>query len=323
MNIRLKQLETDDTNTMQAEELKKLKKENKLLLKKIADLRIDVTKPDKSHFGTGRYGETYKMNHKGTWCSAKVLHKTLLSSAKSNEDLVAGVKKFCSTLHHANLVAFIGVTEVDKRPAILTELMEANLFTFIQQNSELTLDIQASLCKDMCRGLEELHKYSLLHNNLHHRNVLIQDNRAKLTDYYYPLLQFEGTAPDYTDTAPFVAPEVIENRSNCSQSSDIYSLAVLCLKVITGKTAVQIYKQNVATIVQEHIFLPLLQQCLSDEVGKRPTAARIWDDIKTIQDSPQYISFKALKQKVSHIYVFHTCLVFSILFRIPCHYFKQ
>ena len=292
----MKQLETEVAN-VQVEELKKQKKQ---LLKKVSDLRSNVKKPEKIHFGTGRYGETYKMNYEGTWCTAKALHKTLVSSSQSNEDIVANVKKHCSTLHHTNLVTFIGVTEVDKQSVIMTELMEVNLFTYIEQNTELTLDTQVSLCKDMSRGLEELHKRSLLHNNLHSRNVLVQDNRAKLSDYYYPLLQVEGHTPDVIDI-PFVAPEVIEDRSKYSQSSDVFSLGVLCLKVTTGETAVQEHKQNLAAISQSHILLPLIHNCLSDKIERRPSAAQICDEIKAVQESPQYVSFKALKQTVSHI----------------------
>ena len=314
----MKQLEAEADN-VQVEELKKEKKQ---LLKKVADLRSDVKKPEKIHFGTGRYGETYKMNYEGTWCTAKVLHKILLNSSKFNEDVVTKVKKHCSILHHANLVTFIGVTEVDKQPAIMTELMEVNLFTYIEQNTELTLDTQVSLCKDMSRGLEELHKHLLLHNNLHSRNVLIQDNRAKLADYYYPLLQVEGHSPDFTEILPFVAPEVIEDPLKCSQSSDVFSLAVLCLKVVTGKTAVQEHKQNLAAVSQSHILLPLIHKCLSDKIDRRPSAIQICDEIKAIQDSPQYISFKALKQTVSPICV-QTYIVRFLLFRILCHCFKQ
>ena len=296
----MKQLEAEADN-FQVEELKKQKKQ---LLKKVADLRSDVKKPERIIFGTGRYGETYRMSYEGTWCTAKVLHKILLSPSQSNEHVVANVKRHCTTLHHANLVTFIGTTEVDKRPVIITELMEVNLFMYIEQNTQLTLDTQVSLCKDMCRGLEELHKHSLLHNNLHHHNVLIQDNRAKLSDYYYPLLQVEGHTPaDFTDLAPFVAPEVIEDRSKFSQGSDVYSLAVLCLKAVTGKTAVLEHKQNLAALSQSHILLPLIHKSLSDQIDGRPSAAQVYDEIKALQDSPQYVSFKALNQTVSPTYV--------------------
>lgn len=289
----MKQLEAEIT-------VEELKKPKKLQLKKLEDLKSDVKKPENIQFGTGRYGETYKMNVKGTWCTVKLLHKTLLSSGQSHEHLIAKVTKQCNTLHHPNLVTFIGMTEVDKRPAIMTELMEVNLFTYIEQNSDLTLDTEVSLCKDMSRGLQELHSHSLLHNNLHNCNVLIQDNRAKISDYYYPLLQIKGQTPGITEVTPFLAPEVTEDQSNFSQSSDIYSLAVLFLNVVTGKApVVQEHKQNIAAV--PHILLPLIQQCLSDKTAGRPSAAQICDEIKAAQDSPQYVSLKALKQKVSLI----------------------
>ena len=273
-------------------------------MQKVVDLRSDAKKSEKIHFGTGRYGDTYKMNHKGIWCTAKILHKTLLKHSQSNKELVAKVIEHCSTLHHSNLVTFIGVTEVDDQPTIMTELMDINLFTFIEQGDKLTLDTQVSLCKDMSQGLQELHKRSLLHKNLHSRNVLIQENRAKLSDYYYPLLQAKGYIPDFTDMSPFVAPEATEDQSKFSTSSDVFSLAVLFLKVITGRTVVQVHKPDVLASSQRHILSPLIQQCLSKTPDSRPSAAKICEAIKTAQDSPQYISYKALEKTVSYACVF-------------------
>lgn len=298
----MKQLEAEVeeltvTNKSKVEELKRM---NRQLIKKVADLRSDIAK--KPHFGTGRYGDTYKMHYKGIWCTGKILHETLVNHSQSTEDLVAEVKKRCNNLHHSNLVTFIGVTEVDKRPAIMTELVEVNLFTYIEQNSKLSPDTQFSLCKDMSRGLEELHKQLLLHKNLHSRNVLIQENRAKLSDYYYSLLQVEGYTPDVMDIAAFIAPEVIKDQSMFSTSSDVFSLGVLFLMVITGKAVVQEHKDLVA-ISQNHILLPLIQQCLREKIDDRPSAAQIYKAIKTTQDSPQYISFRALEQTVSSVYL--------------------
>ena len=283
---------------MSNSQIEELKKEKKLLLKKVADLR---TKPENIPFGSGRYGKTIKMDSEGTWCTAKILHDKLLKYSQSPEDLVAEVKKRCSTLQHNNLVMFIGITEVDKQLAIMTELMEVNLFTYIEQHSNLTLDTQVALCKDMSRGLQELHKHSLLHKNLHSRNIFIHDNQAKISDYYYPLLQAEGyTPPDVTDTALFLAPEVIEDQSNYSEGSDVFSLAVLFLVVITRKVPMlQEHKQNLTAVVRSHILLPLIQKCLSEQADSRPSAATICVEIKAAQDSPQYIGFRALAQAVS------------------------
>lgn len=271
------------------------------------------------------------MSYGGKWCTAKILHKMLLSYSHSNEELVAEVKKQCNTLHHPNLVTFIGITEVDEQPIIMTELMEVNLFTYIEQNNNLTLDTQISLCKDMVRGLEVLHKHSLLHKNLHSHNVLIQDNQAKISDYYYPLLQVEGYMPNHNDIAPFMAPEVTEDQLKFSQSSDIFSLAVLFLNVITGKAVTLEHKQNLVTFSNKgHILLPLIQQCLSEKADNRPSAMQVYGKIKEAQDTPQYICFKALEHTVSSIYVYiyiaipdNSYLLLYLLFRILYHYFKQ
>ena len=278
------------------------------------------------HLGNGRYGETSEavVNHRK--CAVKVLHKALLDSSQSVTEMVAGMKKKCSQcldLHHPNLSKLIDITEINNRPALITELMEVNLSTYItRKGGSVSLDLQVLLSLDMSQGLEALHRHSLIHGHLHDHNILIHGDQAKISDYYYPLLGLEDHHVDiiHEDQAkisdyyypllgledhhvdirralPYIAPEVTEDKSLLSTSSDVYSLGALILQVVTGATPAEDSAKNLINYVsQAHILSWLIQQCLSKDSGRRPSTTKMCEEIRILQESTQYISSKAMMQ---------------------------
>jgi len=299
MAVRIKELE---------EENQKLHEQ--LLNKSITEtIKFDVV----NHIGSGRYGKTYKILFENKVRAAKLLHRKLLNSSQSTENITAELDArchLCLGLHHPNLVEFIRITKVENEVAVITELMTMNLCTYIneQNGKPFSLDLQVSLCMDISQGLQELHRFSVFCLNLHDTNILIKDDQAKISDFYYPLLQLKGDNQDYADTVmPHVPPEGFKSRQ-----SDIYSLGVLFTQIVTSitkKTALQqivdtIMKKLtskellVPSIIQNHILMRLIEQCLN--VESRPSIANICESIKIEKESPQYISYRALNEKVSY-----------------------
>jgi len=256
------------------------------------------------HLGTGRYGETSEAIIHNRKCAIKVLHKALLEPSQSVTEIVAGMKKRCSQcldLHHPNLSELIDVSEIDNRPALISELMEVNLSTYIaRKGGRISLYLQVLLSLDMSQGLEALHKHSLIHGHLHDHNVLIQGDQAKISDYYYPLLGLEDHRVDMNRALLYMAPEVTEVKLLLSVSSDVYSLGALVLHVVTGAAPTKDSTKNLSDHVsQTHILSWIVQQCLSKDSGRRPSATKICEEIRRVQESVQYISSRAMMQTVS------------------------
>ena len=183
-----------------------------------------------------------------------------------------------------------GITAVDNRPALITELMEVNLSTYItRKGGSVSLNLQVLLSLDMSQGLEALHRHSLLHGNLHDHNILIQGDQAKISDYCYPLLGLEYHHCE--DHKSYMAPEVVHSKS--SFSSDIFSLGALIFKVVTGCSPTEDSKKMFTGIPQDHILLSLIQQCLSESADRRPSIIKICEDVRNAQN-PQ-VSFHILK----------------------------
>ena len=94
---------------------------------------------------------------------------------------------------------------------------------------------------------------------------LIKDDQAKISDFYYPLVDFGQDS-----VTPYVPPEGFK-----SSQSDIYSLGVLLIQIvtrITGKAELQhivnavtkglTLKESVPSILQQHILLQMIKECL-------------------------------------------------------------
>ena len=260
--------------------------------------------------GSGKHGVMYNVFFKEKWCTAKLLLKKLLKPYQSTENLVTEFSKKCTiclVLDQSNLVKFVKVTQIGNEVAIINETIEMNLSAYIKQKgNNFSLDDQVSLCLDMAKGLSELHYHSILHKNLHDGNVLVQGNRAKISDFYYSLLQLAEDNKDFA--VPYVAPEVIKDSlSVFVNSSDIYSLGVLLLQVVASitertsleqmvntvsKSVTKEYKQRFP-IVLYGLIDHIIYRCLSIDIKNRPSGAEICEHF---EGAPQYVSSRALHQ---------------------------
>ena len=152
-----------------------------------------------------------------------------------------------------------------------------------------------------------------MHKNLHDHNVLVQGNRAKISDFYYSLLELPENDKGFV--IPYVAPEIITSiQSVFTVSSDIYSLGALLLQVITDGTSRASSQQMISTVTKHETkegfkqnfpielhqilygLVDHIYECLSFDIKRRPSATEI---SLHIQDAPQYVSFRVLHQKVS------------------------
>ena len=233
-------------------------------------------------------------------CAGKAIHRKLLSKRSPITGIsVIKCSSLIQNLSHPNLESFLEVELIDGTLMILTELMAGSLTEFLyigETKKSLYVNEEINLCNDMAQGIAYLHSQSLVHGNLHGNNVLVTRNgHAKIADYLCPLLFSDVTV---NSSSGYVAPEIFQNKTAPSKESNIYTLGMLFLQVITKhpplpRTSDLEINYNF-TKVHNHPLLPLIKQCLET---KRPSIAQVCDKLAQLieeKDSPQRMAYKLL-----------------------------
>ena len=287
--------------------------------------------------GIGSYGKVCKARCDDLICAAKVMHETLFDPATSQ--LVQGLKRehrlpikrfereceFLSTLRHPNIIQYLMVyIDPDTGlPALLMELMDANLTHFLESSPQLLpYHVQVNLCHDITLALSFLHSNSIIHRDLSGNNVLmISHVRAKVTDFgmarlgdYSPqITQLTYTMCPGTDA--YMPPEAVKEEPDYSEKIDCFSFGVIALQILThefpkpgnrrkeveishpglpsGTVEVRVSeierRQNhIGKIDPDHPLLLIAFDCLKDKDTERPLAQNLCERLSSLKGDAKY-----------------------------------
>jgi len=140
--------------------------------------------------------------------------------------------KLLSSLHHPNIVLFIGACIVKPNVCLVMEMLnKGNLFDFIhseETKSREKVENDALMIKfaiDIVRGMKYLHhKAKVIQRDLKSRNLLIDDMyTVKVCDFGLSRLDGRDSAGNFQSegTPYWVAPEVIKKEVAGTQA-DVY-----------------------------------------------------------------------------------------------------
>ena len=208
--------------------------------------------------GAGSYGTVYRVTVNGVTRIAKQLHEMLISdvSSEERESILQRFHEECyllSTLHHPNVVEFIGVHfgEECKDVSLIMEHMHTDLDRFIDKKKHpvIPISIKASILLDISYGLLYLHLKTpkpIIHRDLTARNILLtKDLRAKIADLgVAKLLNIEPNSPVAQTVCPgthaYMPPEALKPSPCYGTELDIFSFGHLALCVAVQEVA-QVY----------------------------------------------------------------------------------
>ncbi len=127
--------------------------------------------------------------------------------------------------------------------AIAMELMpQGSLHDLLQSDCQLPFTIRYQIACDIGYGLRDLHDNEIIHRDLKSLNILLNNYRARLTDFglaketgsnFIQTILKTGGIPK--GTFPWMAPELFEKGSTWTKEADIYSLGIVLLELVTGK----------------------------------------------------------------------------------------
>ena len=139
-------------------------------------------------------------------------------------------------LRHLNVVSVFGAGSEGGRTGLWMELVGGETLESRLQQGPLPLDEVLAIGADLCAALSAVHGVGLVHGDIKPENILqTTGGRYMLTDF--------GAAHDIaklrasrvvSGTLNYLAPEVLRGDST-SAASDLYALAVLLFRLLSGR----------------------------------------------------------------------------------------
>lgn len=148
------------------------------------------------------------------------------STSPYTQEIVQNYQQLPPSPHLPKLLNY---TTLENRHYFIFEYIEGiNLTQELLTSGTLTETELRQLLEQILPLLEQLHNQQLLHNNIKPQNII----HSNQPNNPYILVGFTGTPTPQTSDRIYSAPEQIQGQP--TPASDLYSLGVTCLHLITG-----------------------------------------------------------------------------------------
>ena len=247
--------------------------------------------------GNGAFGAVFKGSYKSMPCAIKVLHVTAtqmltkLPVEQGSETAVKAFDRECDfmkSFQHPNVVQHLssGKHPRSGNTILVTELMDCNLRKYFSGTCKATHDSHSelSISKDVASGLAYIHAHKIIHRDLCGDNILLSLSRsvpvAKISDFGMSRLldpsRLSTTLTAISNRAGYLPPEALRmNEEMYDCSLDVFSLGVVMIQIVCKLDTVKSEKDrslHVARIPTTHKLLPLIHNCLQNDMKRRPLA---------------------------------------------------
>ncbi|XP_056247797.1 myosin light chain kinase 2, skeletal/cardiac muscle isoform X2 [Seriola aureovittata] len=187
--------------------------------------------------GGGRFGQVHKCveNSSGLTLAAKVIK----ARSQKEKEIVKNEIQVMNNLDHANLIQLYAAYESRNDIILVLEYVGGGeLFDRIIDENYTLMELDAVVfIRQICEGLQHMHKMYILHLDLKPENILCVSrvtNKIKIIDFglariYKPREKLRVNF----GTPEFLAPEVI-NYDFVSFNTDMWSLGVITYMILSG-----------------------------------------------------------------------------------------
>lgn len=148
-------------------------------------------------------------------------------------------------LNHPNIVKYIDIGEVQQNPFLVMELANRSIANKLHISGPIPEEEAAEIILDAVTGLDFLHSKGCPHRDIKPANLLEFSDAIKLGDL--GIVKWSDFDPAFTKGGTitlesmqlgswfYMAPEQQESPHNAVNASDIYSLGVTWIELLTGK----------------------------------------------------------------------------------------
>ncbi|KAG5550794.1 hypothetical protein RHGRI_015678 [Rhododendron griersonianum] len=266
--------------------------------------------------GQGGYGNVYR---------GILADDTIVAIKRAKEGSLQGQKEFLteiemlSRLHHRNLVSLVGYCDEEGEQMLVYEFMpNGSLQDWLSAKSKGTLNfgVRLQVALGSAKGILYLHTEvhpPIFHRDIKASNILLDSKlTAKVSDFglsrLAPVMDDEGTEPVNVSTIVkgtpgYLDPEYLLTRK-FTDKSDVYSLGVVFLEILTGMRPISHGKNIVREVNLAHEsgtmfvvidsrmgsypsecverFVALALRCCQDKPEQRPSMLDVVRELENI-----------------------------------------
>jgi len=191
-----------------------------------------------SKIDEGRFGQVYL-----AWdprLHRRVALKLLLAAAPPSALSSHAIEeaRLLARVRHTNVLAVYGAECIEDRIGIWTEFIEGQtLEAIVTERGPMPAADALTIGVDLCRALAAVHAAGLLHRDIKAQNVMRETGgRIVLMDFgtVHDLEARPARAGDLSGTPLYLAPEIL-GGAPASPSSDVYAIAVILFRLLTGE----------------------------------------------------------------------------------------
>lgn len=240
--------------------------------------------------GAGAMGEVYRVRDRQLDEVVALKRLTLPRGGDAADRFLREVK-LGRRVTHRNVARTHDVGDHEGNLFLTMELVEGPTLEDVleQRGGKLGVDEASALCRQVLEGLAAAHDAGIVHRDLKPANVLVEGERAVLTDFGIARAAAEPAltrGQQLVGTPIYMAPEQVTGRP-VDHRADLYAFGVMLFELLTGQwpfrgeTAVEL---ALARVTQEpvdprtcgipELLADVILRCLEREPANRPADAR-------------------------------------------------
>ena len=213
-----------------------------------------------SKTASGGTGDVYLARHEYTDLEVAIkILKPILSGTEEFRQRTMREARICATIDHPNIMKAYDLVSSDNMVCLVMERLHGEtLRSRLQREGVFDIPRSMRILSQTAEALSAAHSLNVVHRDIKPSNIFLSiehglDDFVKLLDFGIAYVMGEGRLTldgQVLGTPTYMPPELLRGGEP-SKASDIYSLACVAYKVITGKTPFS--SRDISEVIAGHL----------------------------------------------------------------------